>query len=153
MKHSPKTKTLVTRLGRKDTVYLPNYDLADLIDIALDRNEYQLLALVDGKRTLYDICARGPYSAGENAKLLYAFSVLHLIDKAPKAPAASEVPDAAPAEDEDRKDEPEAAEEEDEEDEDENEDENEDEDEEDEDEDEESDEDDEEEEADQPLKE
>jgi hypothetical protein len=158
VKRSPKAKTLVTRLGRKDTVYLPNYDLADLIDIALDRNEYQLLALVDGKRTLYDICARGPYSAGENAKLLYAFSVLHLIDKAPKAPAASEVPDAAsPGEDEDRKSEPEAAEQDEDEDEDEDEeDESDDEEDEDEDEDEEDeieDDEEEEEEADQPLKE
>ncbi|MDB4995189.1 MAG: Two-component system response regulator CreC [Myxococcaceae bacterium] len=95
VKRSPKAKTLVARLGRKDTVYEPNYAVGDLIDIALDHSEYKLLALVDGERTLYQICANGPYSAGDNAKLLYAFHVLHLIEK--KDEAADAVPKPTPS--------------------------------------------------------
>jgi hypothetical protein len=103
VKRSPKAKTLVTRLGRKDTVYLPSHSIGDLVDTALDANEYKLLALVDGKRTLYEICAAGPCSASDNAKLLYAFYVLRLIQKPPAAavsPDESSVRDVKKAADE-----------------------------------------------------
>ncbi len=109
VKRSPKAKTLITRLGRKDTIYSPNYALGDLIDIALDRSEYKLLALVDGKRSLYEICANGPYSAGENAKLLYAFHVLHLIAREESGPEKTEPPADAEGVNDDEGDEPDAA--------------------------------------------
>jgi hypothetical protein len=81
IKQVPDTKSLVTKLGRKSTVFRPSYATEDLIDVALDRDEYRLLCLVDGKRCLYDVCTEGPYSTPENARLLYAYRILNLIQK------------------------------------------------------------------------
>ncbi|MEM8962900.1 MAG: DUF4388 domain-containing protein [Acidobacteriota bacterium] len=79
IKRVPDTKSLVARLGKKSTVFKSDYSTEELIEIALNSDEYQLLRLVDGTRTLYDVCTEGPYSVSENARLLYAFHVLHLI--------------------------------------------------------------------------
>ncbi len=81
IKQVPDTKSLVQRLGRKDTVFRPSFSTEDLIDVALDADEYSLLRLVDGKRRLYDVCTNGPFSVSENARLLYAYRILHLIEK------------------------------------------------------------------------
>ena len=43
--------------------------------------EIALLALVDGRRTLRDLITMGPGDLGSNAKLLYAFWVLRLIER------------------------------------------------------------------------
>lgn len=79
IKRAPDAKALVSRLGRKETLLEPCYRSEELIEVALDALDVRLLALVDGKRTLYDICSQGPYSAAENGKVLYAFQVLRLI--------------------------------------------------------------------------
>lgn len=79
IKRAPDAKTLVARLGRKETVFEPCYKTEQLIELALDGDEYKLLSLVDGRRTLYDICTQGPHSAAENGKVLYAFQILQLV--------------------------------------------------------------------------
>lgn len=79
IKRCSDTKSLVTRLGKKTTVFLPVYETEDLIEIALGKDEYALLRLVDGQRHLFDICNEGPFGVSENARLLYAFRVLQLI--------------------------------------------------------------------------
>ena len=66
-------------MGGKDVLFEPSYRIEDLIEVALDAEEYRLLALVDGKRTLYELATQGPLAPPENARLLYAYSVLHLI--------------------------------------------------------------------------
>lgn len=81
IKHVKDAKALVARLGRKRTVLRPSYCTEELIEIALDSDEYRLLRLVNGKRSLYDVCVEGPFSVSENARMLYAFHVLQLIDK------------------------------------------------------------------------
>jgi len=88
IKRAPDAKTLVARLGRKETVLEPCYKTEQLVELALDGDEYRLLSLVDGKRTLFEICTQGPRSASENAKLLYAFQILQLIRSATAASAA-----------------------------------------------------------------
>jgi hypothetical protein len=45
----------------------------------MDEEELKLLRLVDGKRTLYDVCTSGPFTPAENARLIYAFHVLRLV--------------------------------------------------------------------------
>lgn len=82
IKRAPNARELVHRLGRRDTVFEPAFDTEGLIDLALEADEHRLLAMVDGERTLYEICDRGPLSAADNAKLLYAFQVLRLIRQA-----------------------------------------------------------------------
>lgn len=82
IRRAPNAKALVTRLGRKETVLAPCWDVETLIAVGLDDDEHALLRLVDGRRTLYEICTEGPFSAAENAKMLYAFQVLRLLRRA-----------------------------------------------------------------------
>lgn len=79
VKRTPDAKALVARLGRKETVFEPVWTTEDLVEVALDETELKLLRLVDGKRTLYDVCTHGPMSPAENARLVYALHVLRLI--------------------------------------------------------------------------
>jgi len=93
VKRAANAKSLVTRMGGKETLFGPFYKLEDLIDIALDAEEYRLLAMVDGRRSLYELATKGPLAPPENARLLYAYSVLNLIRKieAPESTPASGV--------------------------------------------------------------
>ena len=79
IKRAPDPRPLIARMGRKETVLEPDFRLEDLIEIGLETEEYLLLKMVNGKRTLYELCSKGPKTASENAKLLYAFKVLRLI--------------------------------------------------------------------------
>lgn len=97
IRRAPNAKTLVGRLGRKETVFEPSWDVESLIDLALDADEHALLGLVDGGRTLYQVCTEGPFSAAENAKVLYAYQVLRLIRRgAVEENAAGEPPRDGP---------------------------------------------------------
>lgn len=86
IERSQNAKTLVARLGRKETVFEGCYRTEDLIETALDADEMRLLELVDGRRTLFEICTQGPRGVAENGKLLYAFAALQLIRRC-EAPA------------------------------------------------------------------
>jgi hypothetical protein len=79
IKRAPNAKTLVSRLGRKETLFEPCYRTEELIETALESADMKLLSLVNGKRTLYDICTQGPHSPAENGKVLYALQVLRLV--------------------------------------------------------------------------
>ena len=76
---SDQAKALVARLGGKEVVFEPDFRLGDLIEAAVDREHMHLLRLVDGERTLVEICRRGEASTLQNAKRLYAFWVLGLV--------------------------------------------------------------------------
>jgi len=89
IKRAPNAKALVARLGRKETLFEACYRTEELIETALDAADMKLLALVNGKRTLYEICTQGPHTPAENGKLLYALQVLRLIKS---AGVAEEVP-------------------------------------------------------------
>ena len=41
----------------------------------------QLLEMVDGERTLVELCEQGPLSQGGNARVLYALWALGLIER------------------------------------------------------------------------
>ena len=75
----PDPKRMVARLGSKGTIFarVPNEEVH--LGLELEPGEEQLLTLVDGRRTLYELCERGPYSAGLNARILYAFFCLGLV--------------------------------------------------------------------------
>lgn len=79
VKRAPDAKAMVARLGRKETVFEPTWRTEDLIEVAMQEPELALLRLVDGRRSLYDVCTRGPFSPAENARLIYAYHVLRLI--------------------------------------------------------------------------
>ena len=79
IRQAPDAKLMVSRLGQRDTVLEPCYEIEDLVESSLDMGDFKLLQSVDGKKTLYELCAQGPKPAAEIAKMLYAFQILHLI--------------------------------------------------------------------------
>jgi hypothetical protein len=79
IRHAPNARPLIARMGRKETRLQPSFQIEDLIELGLEEDEFQLLGMVDGKKTLYELCSDGPKSPSDNAKLLYAFQVLNLI--------------------------------------------------------------------------
>jgi hypothetical protein len=91
IKRAANARSLVQRLGGREALFEPHYRFEDLIEVALEDDEYRLLALVDGKRSLYELCTQGAMAAADNARLLYAFFVLGLIRRA-DAPAEKATP-------------------------------------------------------------
>lgn len=91
IRRAPDAKTMVARLGRKETLLEPCFKVEQLIELGLDEDEYRLLTLVDGKRTLYEVCIQGPRGAAENGKMLYAFHILQLIRAAQPASSQQEI--------------------------------------------------------------
>jgi two-component system, OmpR family, response regulator len=87
VKRAPDAKALVARLGRKDSIFEPTWRTEDLIEIAVSTEDLSLLRLIDGRRSLYELCTTGPYPPAENARLLYAFRVLRLIRRQPDPPS------------------------------------------------------------------
>lgn len=81
----PDVKALLARLGEKESLFRPTYCTEDLVEVALERDDYELLRLVDGKKTLLELCNEGPHSVSGNARALYAFRVLRLIEKRERA--------------------------------------------------------------------
>lgn len=85
-------KSLVHRMGGRDALLAPAFRYEDLIEIALDADGYALLARVDGRRSLYELCTGGPVAAADAARLLYAFSVLGLIRRSEPVEGAERAP-------------------------------------------------------------
>ncbi len=73
-------KRVTSRLGGRTTILkrlpLPEH----LSGLRLEPAERQLLEMVDGRRTLVELCEEGPFSAGVNARILYSFVVLQLVE-------------------------------------------------------------------------
>lgn len=89
IRQAPDARMMVSRMGDKETVLEPCYDVEDLVETGLDIGDFKILRSVDGKKTLYELCSEGPKPAAEIAKLLYAFQVLHLICPQGEAEATS----------------------------------------------------------------
>jgi hypothetical protein len=81
----------VSRLGSKSAVFSRPPVPDHLEGFELESLEQQLLDLVDGKRALVEICEKGPFSAGLNARVLYGFQCLGLIHKQKDATSAIRV--------------------------------------------------------------
>jgi hypothetical protein len=71
-------KRLVQRLGSSTTVF--EKTPSPLLDL-FTTEERRFYQRVDGKTALQPLCARGPGSVSENARLLYAFFCLGLLRK------------------------------------------------------------------------
>lgn len=76
IKRESDPRQLVSRIGGRDTVLLPSYSVEDAVEMGLDNEDYALLSMVDGRRSLYELCADGPKSGKDNAKFLYAMFIL-----------------------------------------------------------------------------
>jgi hypothetical protein len=74
-------KLVTARLGGRNAV-LERQEWPDhLSRFQLERGERTLLDLVDGRKSLYQLCEQGPLSPGINARVLYALSELGLVDR------------------------------------------------------------------------
>ncbi len=93
-------KRLIARLGGKNTVFSRPALPEQLQGFQLEGSEEDLLNLVDAKRTLFELCEQGPFSAGLNARVLYAFNTLGMIKKEKEregpAPIKVQVPQSSP---------------------------------------------------------
>lgn len=72
-------RSLVERLGTRTTLFARTDEV-----LQLSNEERQLLEAVDGRRTLFDLVSMPPLSQSDNARILYALSVLEMI--APVSP-------------------------------------------------------------------
>lgn len=72
-------KEVTARLGGRSAVLRAVRRPRHLDGLELEDHEQQLLELVDGSKTLYELCEAGPLGPGGNARVLYALLVLGLI--------------------------------------------------------------------------
>jgi len=75
-------KRVIGFLGNRGTVLEPEENsLLSIEAMAGDERERDILKRVDGKISLYELCASTPYGAHETAKILYGLYMLKLIRK------------------------------------------------------------------------
>ncbi len=72
-------KRCVARLGPSWSVFEPGPETPERLELTLSTAERQFLARADGARSLRDLVGLGPGDVAQNARILYAFSVLKLI--------------------------------------------------------------------------
>lgn len=72
-------KEVTARLGGRSAVLRPVARPAHLTTLELRDDERRLLSLVDGTRTLYELCDAGPLNPGINARVLYGLLALRLV--------------------------------------------------------------------------
>ncbi|MGZ5429709.1 MAG: DUF4388 domain-containing protein [Thermoanaerobaculia bacterium] len=75
----PDPRRVVLRLGPSWTVFDRGEVPAETCGVSWSAAELKLLSLVDGRRTLRDLITAGPGDVATNAKLVYAFWVLHVV--------------------------------------------------------------------------
>ena len=78
-------KIITARMGGRGSILKKLPRPPHLEKFHLEPDERELLELVDGKRTLYELCENGPASAGANARVLYAFSELQMLTVDPSS--------------------------------------------------------------------
>ena len=77
----PDPRRVVLRLGPSWTVFDRGEVSAEASGVSWSAADLKLLSLVDGRRTLRDLITAGPGDVSTNAKLVYAFWVLHLVTR------------------------------------------------------------------------
>ena len=82
VRHIQNAKRVITQMGNRFTVLESEENALLTIEIyGADDKEREVLKLVDGKTSLYDLCAHSPYSSHETAKVLYGLYSLKLVNR------------------------------------------------------------------------
>lgn len=81
VRHVADAKALVGRIGGRHTLLIRSS--REISELVLDEDEQLLLDSVDGKRTLGDLVNSSPLAPGVNARLLYAYFVMGLVEVKP----------------------------------------------------------------------
>jgi len=74
-------RRVTAQLGGRTTTFVTVPRPSHLAALRLETSEQQLLEMVDGRRPLVELCEQGPLSPGLNARILYAFLELGLVDR------------------------------------------------------------------------
>jgi hypothetical protein len=77
----PDPRRVVSRLGPSWTIFDPGEVPARESGVSWTPADLSFLSMVDGRRTLRDLITAGPGDVSSNAKLVYAFWVLHLVTR------------------------------------------------------------------------
>ncbi len=80
-KHIADAKIVMSRLGGRNTVFSRRPRPEHLENLHLETSERTLLDMVDGRTTLFDLCEKGPLNPGINARVMFAFLFLQLVEK------------------------------------------------------------------------
>jgi hypothetical protein len=80
-KHISDAKVVMARLGGRGTVFRRRPLPEHLANLHLETSERAILDMVDGRTTLVELCEKGPMNAGVNARVMYAFVNLHLVER------------------------------------------------------------------------
>ncbi len=78
-------KTITARMGGRGAVLKRLPAPPHLEHFRFQNDEVKLLELVNGKRTLFELCEEGPLNPGANARVLYALVELGLITVDPSS--------------------------------------------------------------------
>lgn len=78
-------KTITARMGGRGAILKRLPPPPHLESFRLQNDETKLLDLVNGKRTLFELCEEGPLNPGANARVLYALTELQLITVDPSS--------------------------------------------------------------------
>lgn len=78
-------KVVTARLGGRGSVLKRLPRPSHLEKFHFEPEELQLLELVNGKRSLFELCESGPLSPGANARVIYALSELQMVTVDPAA--------------------------------------------------------------------
>ena len=81
IRRMPDPKRVVSRLGPSWTIFERGEVGAGASGVSWSEGELRLLSLVDGRRSLRDLITAGPGDVSTNARLVYAFWVLHLVTR------------------------------------------------------------------------
>ena len=77
----PDPRRVALRLGPSWTVFERGEVEAGASGVSWSEGDLKLLSIVDGRRTLRDLITAGPGDVSTNARLVYAFWVLHLVTR------------------------------------------------------------------------
>lgn len=78
-------KTITARMGGRGAILKRLPPPPHLEHFTFQADELKLLELVNGKRTLFELCEEGPLNPGANARVLYALAELGLITVDPSS--------------------------------------------------------------------
>jgi hypothetical protein len=78
-------KTITARMGGRGAILKRLPPPPHLEHFRFQNEERELLELVNGKRTLFELCEKGPLNPGANARVLYALAELQLITVDPSS--------------------------------------------------------------------
>jgi hypothetical protein len=78
-------KKITARMGGRGAILKRLPRPSHLENFRLESDERELLELIDGRKTLYELCERGPASAGANARVLYALAELQMVTVDPSS--------------------------------------------------------------------